>query len=146
MPDNAVVLRTRTWAAVGYLLLLLVLRKRLLGPVFGSAVILALSAKFPTDSHFFMRSSRAILMRKRRGNCSADDFFWSSLSTTCTSGCASASLTGCSGRKRVPNTAQFRTRPVTIRRCTNQYKRNTKSCAWRRAIRGTQNPVHGGAP
>jgi len=42
---------------------------------------------------------------------------------------------GFRGRKRVPKTAQFKIKPVMIRRCTNHYKRYTKSSAWRRAIR-----------
>jgi len=124
-----------------------------------------------------MWSSRSFLMRKRRGNWSADDFFWSSSSTTSTPCCVSAKLMGFNGRKRVPKTAQFKTKPVMIRSCTNHYKsnpitgldrpwrfqeveaprfqenwdmkvvrlsvlhtrnhykRNTKSSAWRRAIR-----------
>jgi hypothetical protein len=112
--DSAVVLLVRTWAAVGYMLFLLVLRKRLLGPDFVSAATLILSTKLATDSHFLIWSSRAIFIRRSRGNCSADDFFCSLTVTAPMPVLSMPTLMGFSGRKSVPNTAQFRTKPVMI--------------------------------
>jgi hypothetical protein len=111
---RAVVLLVRTWAAVGYMLLLLVLRKRLLGPGFDSAATLVSSAKLATDSHFLIWSSRAIFIRRSSGNCSADDFFCSLTSASPISVRSMAILMGFSGRKSVPNTAQFKIKPVII--------------------------------